>query len=939
MSFLTRLPRILLTAVFLLSLAIPFRNPPSAQAAPLTVTNANDSGAGSLRQAIIDANPGDTIDFAPAVTGVISLTSGQLAIAKNLTIAGPGTGILAVDGNNANRVFDISGGAKVFVSGLTIQRGREAAANGGAINIAGAELTLSSASVVTNSAVSGGGLYIDAASSVTITDSTLGGNSANNYGGGLFGTASSRITLNRSTVNNNAAVANWGGGLLVENSSTLSLANTTVVSNTAGGSGGGGLSVSSASAVTMTSVTLSGNTGVGIYKFGGTVAIKNTIIANNDANCGGSMTSLGNNLSSDSGCGFNQPTDLSSRDPLLGALQANEPGTTATQALLPGSPAVGAGDNAACAAAGSIDQRGIVRPQGSRCDIGAYEARTSSVVNSLLDPGPQECLTTCTLRTAAGLSENGDTVTFDPALSGTITLGAGPIRLSKRQTITGPGASILAVDGNSATRVFDILRDAQVTLSGLAVQRGTETAADGGAIRVDNAGLTLTNMLILTSTAKSGGGVYVNSGTLNVNASKISGNSAKSGGSFFGVNATDDSVSATVAGVSPFSGGGGLFAVDSTVNVNNSTLSGNSTLAGGGGLFSFESTVNVSGSTVSGNTAANDGGGVNAAYYSLVNLSNSTLSGNIAGSLGGGLAISEFSAANLINDTLSANSAFGGGGIRNTFSVVNLKNTIIAGNTVGGNCNGDIASQGYNLDSDGSCSLSKPSDLPNRDALLGPLALNMPGSTATHALLETSPAIAAADGTACAAAPVFGKDQRGVQRLMLLHCDIGAFEAVKGAALSIVLSSNRDSTVLGAAAARSGAVRPRSVEGSSIIYKLVAANAGPSSAHGAVVTASLPSELTGVAWTCTTTGGATCGKASGAGGSLTDTIGAFPPQSAATYTITGTVPAGTYATLTASAGVTPPVGVTNVTPQAAGKVLSELTWVVRSVFLPGVFVQ
>src|SRR2546428_4332446 len=92
-----------------------------AHAATITVTNTNDSGAGSLRQALADANNGDTITF--AVTGTIGLTTDELLVDKSITISGPGADNLAVNGNAKSRVFYIGAGRTVTISGLTITSG------------------------------------------------------------------------------------------------------------------------------------------------------------------------------------------------------------------------------------------------------------------------------------------------------------------------------------------------------------------------------------------------------------------------------------------------------------------------------------------------------------------------------------------------------------------------------------------------------------------------------------------------------------------------------------------------------------------------------------------------------------------------------------------------------------------------------------------------
>src|SRR5262245_5388092 len=93
---------LLLLAAFLLRSATAS----PARAAAWTVTNTQDSGAGSLRAAVAVAQPGDTITFAPQVSGTIHLNS-TLVLTHSLTIVGPGAGVLAVDGDNAMRVFEV----------------------------------------------------------------------------------------------------------------------------------------------------------------------------------------------------------------------------------------------------------------------------------------------------------------------------------------------------------------------------------------------------------------------------------------------------------------------------------------------------------------------------------------------------------------------------------------------------------------------------------------------------------------------------------------------------------------------------------------------------------------------------------------------------------------------------------------------------------------
>src|SRR3989454_9029152 len=133
----------------------------SVHANVITVTNTNDSGPGSLRQALADANDGDTITF--AVTGMIGLTSGELLVDKSVTVSGPGIANLAVDGNAQSRVFHIGSGTTVSISGLTIANGYTTGYGGGIRN-EHATLTLNSCTISNNSSSSnaGGAIYNDA---------------------------------------------------------------------------------------------------------------------------------------------------------------------------------------------------------------------------------------------------------------------------------------------------------------------------------------------------------------------------------------------------------------------------------------------------------------------------------------------------------------------------------------------------------------------------------------------------------------------------------------------------------------------------------------------------------------------------------------------------------------------------------------------------------
>src|SRR5437667_8112882 len=307
-----------------------------AGAAIIPVTNTNDSGPGSLRQALADSNDGDTITF--AVTGAISLTSGELVINKNITISGPGADLLAVS-RAANaapfRIFHVMLGHTVIIEGLTISNGSVLNTFGGGIYNFESALTVISCALAGNSALgqqgSGGGIFSNGggaggAASLTITSSALSGNTATT--GGAIANDGSRgmanLTISNSTLSGNSASFVGGG----------------VNDNTANGT----------ASITVTNSTLSENTSANISMFKeGVLDIGNTVLkaavsgVNLEIAKLATVTSRGYNVCSDNGGGFlTGPGDQINTDPMLGPLQDNG-GPTFSHALLPGSPALNIG--------------------------------------------------------------------------------------------------------------------------------------------------------------------------------------------------------------------------------------------------------------------------------------------------------------------------------------------------------------------------------------------------------------------------------------------------------------------------------------------------------------------------------------------------------------------------------------------------------------------
>jgi len=353
----------------------------STQAATITVTNTDDGGAGSLRQAIAGAHNGDTIRF--EVTGTITLSTGELLVDKSVNISGPGSDNLTVAGG-FGRVFHVSNGVTATIAGLTITNGDED--GGGGIRNDHATLVVNECTVSGNHAwYAGGGIYNDGSNgsaTLTVTNSTVSGNwAAAPYGagngGGIFNDGSygsATLTVTNSTFSQNFAnLAGPSGGGAIYNYGEFGRATLTIHKSTFSGN-------SSYQGAAVYNDAYSGNATVAI---GDTILNGGELGANLD-DWSRSISSLGYNLSNDNGSGFLTATgDQINTEPMLGPLQDNG-GPTFTHALLTGSPAIDAGKNFGT---GITDQRGpsflrtfdsasIANANGGDgTDIGAYEVQ------------------------------------------------------------------------------------------------------------------------------------------------------------------------------------------------------------------------------------------------------------------------------------------------------------------------------------------------------------------------------------------------------------------------------------------------------------------------------------------------------------------------------------------------------------------------------------
>lgn len=460
----------------------------------LVVSNADDFGPGSLRGALDTINAGKgqfdhaTITFSNAFFAVprIITLSGPLVVSAPVMIDGPGTTLLTLSGGSFSRIFDVNvsnPSGYLTLRDLKIANG-SSASDGGAIRLQDENLQLFNVAITDSSTQGNGGAIASQGGSVFVVNSSIQGNSSLLAGGGLS-MLGGDLLIAGSTIAGNSAGTD-GGGWRFESSDAVihSIINSTLSSNFASQGGAANLNsflgklVVRNSTITQNTATspmgVGGIAMTGLMTNVGTLTIGSTILAGNTgalANDLGFFTGTGNKVGGNNnivgaantlgfvltGVGNQSGIQTAPLDPLLGPL-ANNGGPTLTHLPLPGSPAIGMGNNEACLA---IDQR-----QGPRTvnnpDVGSAELKLAQVSGVPINAGAVQRSTVTQVRI-----DFGERVSFmgSPALA----------ILLNRQSDNAAPAFNATVDNAGPTTIVTLSFFGTIAVNGLSLADGRYT--------------------------------------------------------------------------------------------------------------------------------------------------------------------------------------------------------------------------------------------------------------------------------------------------------------------------------------------------------------------------------------------------------------------------------------------------------------------------------
>ena len=683
-------------------------------AAVITVSNTNDSGPGSLREAVAmalsNADPNDQIVFGAGTNGTpIGLTFAEipinLGVGESLTITGNGVGTTTIDSEGTGRIFNISGGVLVSISNLTLTGAQNGGTslitgNGGAI-LTSTDLQITDVTFSNNNARAGAGIYNDGAT-VLVSNSTFTNNEAFGFmasGGGLYNDGVLEIT--NSNVSNNLA-KRAGGGIEGAAGSTTTLVNVTVNDNSlipfpAPGNGGG-IHISGNGNINITGGTINGNTadvqGGGLWNGTGTMTIDGTTIEGN--------VSLGNALGEGAGGIYNAGGTLDISNATLTNNLANS----------------GFGTGGGIWNAGGILMVTNTTVQGNSCNRagGGIEAsgNSSNILNNII-----------VIDNTAGGTPPNDA----PGNGGGIHISDGGTTTISNSTVQGNTAK---KEGGGLWNDAGLLTISNSTISNNIAEG--DAADDGGGGIFNNGGIANLNSVTIEDnnaigTSGSGGGILNLGGTVSATLCVINGNfSERAGG---GIEATagstttlsETNLDSNSTGNNPGNGGGMHLTGNANATFTNGLVEGNTAANEGGGLWNGTGTLTITGTSIIDNTASGDapdngggglfnaggvvdatnaiftqntangtsgsGGGVFNDAMGIIGLNACIISDNSANRAGGGLEATSGTTTNLIDTDLTSNGTSlsgtanpgNGGGLHVTGDgAVNMTNGLVDAN-------------------------------------------------------------------------------------------------------------------------------------------------------------------------------------------------------------------------------------------------------------------
>lgn len=596
----------------LVLMAVLVLQPLPVSADTYQVTNTNAHGAYSLRWAIVMANQNlgyDIIDFDPEVSGTIVLTE-PLVIDGDLTIIGNGSTLITVSGDSLYRVFSITQGSAVTITGLTIAYGT--AGQGGGIYHAGDALKLDDV-VVRNNAVTneGGGIYV--AGPLTLTNSAVRDNTAWFAGGGLY-IATGTVTLQSGQIYSNAVTVSGdnraGGGVYVDQAMAAF--------------------IQTGGAVERNRVDSALGDGGGIYVNAGRAELRGGAISSNTVNDYG-----GGVFVNQAGARFIQTG---------GSVEGNQAdydncgGTSGGQTIHCNGGGVFVNEGRAELSGGSIRNNTAGKDGG-----GVY----------VFQPGASFG------QTGGSIEHNAakNTATFDGGgggvyvYSGTLTVSAGQIYSNTARH----GGGVYAAGGQ-----FDLSGSGQV-----AANRADNT---GGGVEIDDAAVfNQTGGAVAENTAVNGGGLWLNGPAHLTGGQIVSNTASNNGGGIYSSNTLELAGADILSNTARYEGGGGVYVRDGVVTQTAGAIRGNrakgSSCDGAGVYLYANARMVLQDGEISHNTADRNGGGVFVGSDGRFVQQGGLIAYNAAGSTGNGGGVHALGDYELQAGQVFSNTALSGGGV------------------------------------------------------------------------------------------------------------------------------------------------------------------------------------------------------------------------------------------------------------------------------------